>query len=74
MPRRVRKARVTEAASGSRKGPEIPLNSPDEKSMIILRMAERSGERSMEVVSKRIQRGIRAALKANASNGVTVER
>ena len=65
MPQKTRRAKIAEAARKSR----MPMNSQQEKRTIILRMAERSGEKSMKVVGKRIERGIRAAFKAGKANG-----
>lgn len=64
MPNKTRSANEAEATSGLRIRSRIPMTTRQEKDRVILRMAERSGKRSMEVAGKRIERGIRAALKA----------
>ncbi len=68
MPQKTPRAKTTEAASEPRIRSRIPMTPQQEKSLVILRMAERSGRRSMEAASKRIERGIRAALKAGESD------
>ena len=65
---KTRSAKITKAAGESRIRSRIPATPQQEKDKVILRMAERSGRRTMEVAGKRIERGIRAALKAGESN------
>jgi hypothetical protein len=68
MPHKTRRAKMTETAGESRIRSRVPMTPQQEKDTVILRMAEESGRRSMEVAGKRIERGIRAALNAGESN------
>ena len=67
MTQRTRRPKKTRGSSRSGLGPDIPLNAQQEMSKAIMREAERSGKRSLEAAGKRIEQGIRTALKTGES-------
>lgn len=69
MAQGTRKTKAGQTSAARAAGPTTPPTLQDETRMAIRRMAEESGKKSVEAARKRIEREMRAALRASAASG-----
>ena len=62
MPRRTGTGRTIDSGRERGVGPDVPLNARDERRLAILKMAEESGERSINAISEHVRQSVREVL------------